>query len=480
MASIPRDKRYRAIAAGLLVLLLLLPGGQAFAHVKWFTDGSYADAPLNVSEVVTPIFLWLLGACLLVIAFGVWLDHRLARASWYHRLDTWFAQRQSSSLLVMRVAAAMLLLLSWQGGAMLAPNLMVPTEYEWVGWYQFLLAFLLLFRRTVGLAGVGIMILFVLGCIIYHPFHMLDYVLYIGAGLFLATYDAKRPRIRRSGLTVLYLTVGFGLIWVALEKFVYKDWSLYLVESHPQLAMGLNYDFFINSAAFVEFSLGYLLIICLLQRPLAVLITLVFFLTTTVFGKVEVIGHTLIHGSLIVFLLEGPGSIYTLVTRWFRTVWARIAFSVGNFLALFFLLLFAYYFLANNKYERKQHFLSQKPDHHHGVIELAGLPEEELPDVLLMVEEDPMGGYNLRVSTENFRFTPARVNMANRMYEGHAHLHINGEKVARLYSEYYHLGALPEGTYEINVTLNSNNHDDYVVRGRPIDDTKVIVVKDPS
>ena len=462
--------------AGLTVLLIL-SAKPVSAHVKWFTDGSYADRPLTIPEVVSPIFLWLLALCLVVIAFGVWLDQRIAKSSWYMQLDEWLDKRKGSAVLVMRVAAAMLLILSWQGGAILAPTVIVPSQYEWVGWFQFGLAFLLLFDKTVPIAGLGIIALWVIGAIIFHPFHMLDYFLFIGVGFYLATANGKDSR-RLIGLTVLYLTVGFSLCWVALEKLIYKDWSLFLVEEHPQLAMGLNYDFFITSAAFVEFSLGFLLLVCLLQRPLAVLITAVFFLTTLVFGRVEVIGHTLIHGALIIFLLEGPGYVYNLLHKHFSNMLHRILFTTVNFVILLGVLLFAYYSLAENKYERKQNFISTKPMHMHGQIELAGYPQSELPDVRLEVEEDPMGGYNLRITTTNFTFTPEYVNTENRMYNGHAHLHINGEKVGRIYGEWYYLSALPPGTYELTVTLNSNNHDDYVIRGNPIEDSKILVVKD--
>jgi hypothetical protein len=289
----------------LFLLPLLMVGLQASAHVKWFTDGSYADKPLTFSEVISPIFLWLLALCIVVIAAGVWLDQKISGSSWYLKLDQWLDSQKQHSVLVMRITAAMLLVLSWEGGAVLAPTLLVPSDYEWLGWYQFALAILLIFPRTVPLAGLGIASLWVIGSVIFHPFHMLDYSLFLGAGLYLFL-GVKEERKKLIGLTFLYLTVGFSLCWVALEKLVYKDWSMYIVKEHPQLALGLNYDFFITSAAFVEFSLGFLLLVCLLQRPLAVIITLVFFLTTTVFGKVEVIGHTLIHGSLIVFLLEGP------------------------------------------------------------------------------------------------------------------------------------------------------------------------------
>ena len=40
------------------------------------------------------------------------------------------------------------------------------------------------------------------------------------------------------------------------------------------------------------------------------------------------------------------------------------------------------------------------------------------PDVRMEINDDPMGGYNIRVTTTNFKFTPENVNTSNRMYEG--------------------------------------------------------------
>jgi hypothetical protein len=97
--------------------------------------------------------------------------------------------------------------------------------------------------------------------------------------------------------------------------------------------------FFLLAAAFVELSLGYLLIINLLQRPLALVITLVFFMTTTVFGKLEVIGHTPIHAALIVFLLEGPGTVYRAPITFHRRLGLRTAFAAVNFALLLAILL---------------------------------------------------------------------------------------------------------------------------------------------
>ena len=96
-------------------------------------------------------------------------------------------------------------------------------------------------------------------------------------------------------------------MWLGCEKLVYPEWVNYLLEQKPLLTLGLDRDFFRVASAFIELGLGFMLIIGLFGRSLSVTITLVFFLTTMVFGKVEIIGHTLIHAALIVFLLEGPG-----------------------------------------------------------------------------------------------------------------------------------------------------------------------------
>lgn len=448
----------------------------ASAHVKWFTDGSYADRPLTVGEITTPVFWGMLGLCLLVIAGGVWLDYYLSGLPKYRQFDNWLDGHKFYSPMVMRVAAAMLFILSWQSNAMLAPTLVVPTQYIWVGWMQFILAFLLLFPKTVPIAGLGCIFLYLVGNFIYHPFHMLDYFLYLGVGSYLLTCYHPREKIRAYGLSALYIALGFSLCWVALEKFVYKDWSLYLLKEHPQLAMGFNYDFFITSIAFVEFGLGYLLLVNLLQRPLAVIITIVFVLTTTVFGKIEVIGHTLIHGSLIVFLLDGPSPFYHRLMRWLKNLGKRILASSIFFITFFFILLFAYFAMAEDKYSNKQNSLMHNPDHMHPKIELAGNPLDELPSVWMDINKDPMGGYNLHFTLRNFKFTPENVNSGVVYNEGHAHLHVNGEKVGRIYSEWYYLAPLPPGTYEITVTLNSNDHEDFVIRGVPIEDSKTIVV----
>ncbi|HYW10803.1 MAG TPA: hypothetical protein VE871_02570 [Longimicrobium sp.] len=309
----------------------------AHAHVKWFSEFSFADRPLTVGQAATPLFFGMAVLSMAVIGGMVLLDQRLENAAGYRGVNSWLADRRGDALLVMRIGIFATLLLAWQADALLAPELRAGSG--WIGWLQFLFALLLLFPRTVPIAGGGLILLYGVGAARFGAFHLLDYLFFVGAGWYLLVSRARSDRVRGTGIPALYATVGFSLCWVALEKIVYPQWALYVLDQHPQLALGLDLRFFLLGAAFVELSLGYLLIINLLQRPLALVITLVFFTTTLVFGKLEVIGHTPIHAALIVFRLEGPGTVYRPPIAIHRRLGLRTAFAAVNFALLVAILL---------------------------------------------------------------------------------------------------------------------------------------------
>ncbi|MFW8594917.1 hypothetical protein [Cribrihabitans neustonicus] len=118
------------------------------------------------------------------------------------------------------------------------------------------------------------------------------------------------------------------------------------------------------------------------------------------------------------------------------------------------------------------------PAHHGGgQAEIAGhahgtatdLPAGgDAPRVALEVMKDPMSGWNLQATTENFRFAPQNASAADAAGEGHAHVYVNGEKVARLYGEWLHIPSLPAGSAEVTVSLNSNSHSPLTVKGEPV------------
>lgn len=104
---------------------------------------------------------------------------------------------------------------------------------------------------------------------------------------------------------------------------------------------------------------------------------------------------------------------------------------------------------------------------------------DPVPSVEVEVTEDPKSGYNVRVTTTDFTFTPESVgDEATTSGQGHAHLYVDGQKVARLYGEWYHLDRdLSAGDHDIRVSLNADDHSEYVTGGEPIEATTTITVE---
>lgn len=88
--------------------------------------------------------------------------------------------------------------------------------------------------------------------------------------------------------------------------------------------------------------------------------------------------------------------------------------------------------------------------------------------VAVTAEVDPIDGINVHIVPAGFAFTPQSVNQADVDGEGHAHIYVDGEKVSRVYGEWFHLTGVGPGDREIRVTLNANAHGVLAVGGRPV------------
>jgi hypothetical protein len=106
---------------------------------------------------------------------------------------------------------------------------------------------------------------------------------------------------------------------------------------------------------------------------------------------------------------------------------------------------------------------------------------EDAPSVQLIVTEDPVGGFNVQIKTENFIWAPENASKMHVVGEGHAHIYLDGEKLGRVYSEWYHLNtkalALAPGEHELTVDLNGNDHAPYAVQGNAVASTVRFEVK---
>jgi len=128
-----------------------------------------------------------------------------------------------------------------------------------VPWLQLALGFCALFRRTLPAVGLGIFGLFGLAIRNYGLFHLLDYLIFVGLGYFFVVATIKLGKWRQSGFVVLFAATGITLLWAAMEKFAYPEWSYAMLRSHPDMLMGLQPETFMVLAGFVEFSVAFVL-----------------------------------------------------------------------------------------------------------------------------------------------------------------------------------------------------------------------------
>ncbi|MFC6689460.1 hypothetical protein [Jhaorihella thermophila] len=108
---------------------------------------------------------------------------------------------------------------------------------------------------------------------------------------------------------------------------------------------------------------------------------------------------------------------------------------------------------------------------HSRVTDLPAGPDA--PSVGLTATPDPVSGWNLKVTVENFRFAPEHASAPAQPGEGHAHLYVNGEKVARLYGPWFHLSGAQPGD-KVTVTLNGNDHSGLSVDGVPVEASAIL------
>ncbi|MCJ2016467.1 hypothetical protein MKK84_03345 [Methylobacterium sp. E-065] len=307
----------------------------ATAHVKWFAPYIVGAPPKPVSYTIADAWFWF-GICLVSVffvtaraveagAYGpVALDilDRLTRPLW-DRLDDY----------IRAIVAAFFVAIFSVGGIYLTPDLKTPAE--WVSWMQLVIAGAIFWKRTMPIAAVGIVALWLLALRDYDLFHLFDYLaLGLGVALYLLLASSGRESWRVHRFEALRWGLAIALMWSSLEKFAYPEWFYPLVEEKPFLTFGLPRDGFIPMAGVAEFTMGFGLIWTPLIRRLSALALLVIF-TSAVwpFGRIEIIGHGLIMA--IVLAVAADHSMSSHLLSNFKTRISNIPIGLSAALAVF-------------------------------------------------------------------------------------------------------------------------------------------------
>ncbi len=308
-------------------------------HVKWFTD--LDTVPLTFQEVISSSFLFWLGITLAGLLLSAIFNEPLQRLSiveWIHqRLD----KAKPHITTILRVGLGIALVLQLVDLTYLAPELTI--ESTWITVVLVIALFGLLWKKSLFVSGVAITILYLKVIADFGWFHALDYIYYLGIVYFLFVAETK---FKETATPVLYLLTGFSLAWVGLEKMVFPEMSYRVIAEAAIPTFGFSMESFVLIAAFIEIGLAWTFIVGILSRFVAILVTLVFITTTFVFGYVEIVGHTIIHTVLIMFIIQGAGTFKTPF-QIHRSPLLKYLFVLVNFCVLLFGLMWIFITLAS-------------------------------------------------------------------------------------------------------------------------------------
>ncbi|MEL3888868.1 hypothetical protein V6B08_01245 [Ferrovibrio sp. MS7] len=293
--------KHSPIAATAWIALLSGLPAAATAHVKWFAPYIIDAPPETVGDVVRNPWLWT-GVALTLVFFII---TRFIEASRFGAVVQDGLDRMTNPLwlrlddYVRAFIAAFFVAIFAVGGVYLTPDLKTPAE--WVSWLQLLLALFIFSRRTMPLAGIGIIGLWLLAMRDYDLFHLLDYLaLGLGVAAYLILEPSSRESWRSHRFEALRWGLAIALMWSSLEKFAYPSWFYPLVVEKPFLTFGMPRDIFIPMAGVAEFTMGFgLLWTPLIRRLSAIALLVIFTAAVWPFGRTDLIGHGLIMAILV-------------------------------------------------------------------------------------------------------------------------------------------------------------------------------------
>ncbi|MGM0878771.1 MAG: hypothetical protein ACQEWV_29885 [Bacillota bacterium] len=325
----------RHIIIALLIVYIVIPF-PATAHVKWFASEGPVKASLE--EILSPLFIALSLIIAVILGTLPKLSSKLMSFSLVKITDQRLATLRPYTSILLRLGVAFALMLQLLSGSILAPEIPLTQMTMWIA---ILTISLLLIpnKMTTNLGAIGLFILFVFETQTVGIFHMMDYSFYPAIVFALLI---QQTRYHHVGTPILYLGTGLSLCWAAMEKWVFPGLGINIIEQFYIPTFGIEASIFIVLSAFIEFVLGYLLLIGIFNRLLALFITVLFFMTTTAFGSTEMIGHVIIHIILIIFIIEGKG-FYPTPIEIHRRLRHQTVFIVSNFLFINLALLLLYY-----------------------------------------------------------------------------------------------------------------------------------------
>lgn len=328
-------KRLRLTAVIPLSLCFdTLLANSASAHVKWFCAFDVAGQPVGLDNVLCPDFETLTGLSIVALMIGCLVEGTAVGTAMVDALNQATRLIRENLEVIARAACAFFFIAIWgMGGVLLTPEL--KTDSTLIGALQLGIAAGMLSRRTMPLSALGIATLYAVAIWNYGIFHLADYPVFLGFAAFLALIGLQKNLFGMRPIDVLRWTAGITLMWASIEKWAYPEWSYPLFVVHPTMSLGFSPEFYMRAAGAVEFALAFSLVWTPLVRRIgAIMLAAMFISAVLPFGKVDLIGHSLIIVALFGIVADDGGKQARLRHSWL------VPFAYASSLTLF---LAAYY-----------------------------------------------------------------------------------------------------------------------------------------
>jgi hypothetical protein len=343
------------------VSVLPLP---ALAHVKWFEPYDVSAPPAPLNSVLTDHFLLVFAGFVALLVGSFLLDRVVAAQAGSLSAPGRYAHLEQH---IMRAGTgAFFMALFATGGVILTPEL--RTDADWSSWLALGIAVSMLSERTCVLGGLGILALYGFGIAQYGVFHLADYPMFLGIAAYLALTSFASERLRSYRMLILHISICGTLMWGAVEKWAYPQWTFPLLAERPYLTFGLPPRDFMVVAGFIEFAFAFYMLTGLALLRFAILgLGAIFIAAIPDFGKVDAIGHLPILVSMVAMFMNGPTQLNLWLHKGADSVF-RKARTVGTtFAATVFIFFATYYGLQHAEYPHDhQATLSAAPMLHHG------------------------------------------------------------------------------------------------------------------
>jgi hypothetical protein len=110
------------------------------------------------------------------------------------------------------------------------------------------------------------------------------------------------------------------------------------------------------------------------------------------------------------------------------------------------------------------------------------IDEKRAPEVEIEVQPDADGGWDVRVTVREFRFSPAGTKAVAVEGRGYALLRLDGRGVAVLRDPAHHLGGslVTRGTHQVTARLYADDDTVWAVDGEPVESTADITASEPG